>query len=1526
MDENIINSLFGDLSSLMFPTLFDLIVHSVPDKVLGDGGSMYLKIKIPENEEEKICEKCPDDKINDGKNTRCPYRVYEIATTRDYGRVEIGRGFYCTNPKCYEKAGEELEKLLDGYIIQVNNKIQEVIENNFNNMKKNNKETSKEYDIIDSIKFFLELFYSNNESDSSKITNAIKSALNNQFDDEKYSQKFEQDICNVIIKICCKYLKLYKELYGDEKSENKESKDKESKDNNLHSECKKYEKSGNKKSENKESKEKNLYKKRIEGFEKLFQEVEKWKNNIWKKIESNLEVKQNGSEPDLSIFLDSELSINYLFRYITALVASKNEDNQLNEQDNLNNLKKSIVWEIFRCHSLLENLYNNYIEGLKYIRLRFEKLGLSGWVAAFGEPIRLKSIENPFEIIDYPNDKNLPIPLWGDRARGHKDRLEREGRPFICIPILNNNEKDRKKNYGIIRVATKREGERYFTSDGKKDLEKYGELVAKLIEIHRIPINDGLTLEDSKGEPTHNKKKDEDKKIKEFWYSFMLYGAVKGKGIEELGEIAAKTFRNIFGVQAVSIFLREDLLQSPEKLIQKNDNTTHNKNDIKRRCYTLWGTDIDEELLKEEENKIIFSDFKNQIRSLTYQEGEGKTGWAVKYQAALLAYYQDAEIIISFPKIQVNAEVRKNEGAKNDNDTSTSNCIIKKIPSKIFTHDPLEIEKVIRAFSHKKETANKKCEIKTDQHTILFMVPLIDPDTSPEPLGVVRLIITKLPENNENNTEQIKDNENLSEVQVENAVNTYLIPVARFARSFSRLMRTSHTKRILFRTFTNLVKYSNESYEEDNPPKDVTESLEGGIIIAGPYGRVASSLIGLGEASALSIFVHNDYAPKRYRDSHSEFETWVLVGAAAASDALSPNDLNHFKTKYCKEFFKDYPGKCRYESGKGRTGIAIKNKATNNVGFISIEDHRSGEYTCEVQSPNALLIIPSVESNYENKRDAIKSKNEKDKKVVAVVRFVRTEERRRAKFLKQEEQQLKEVINTLYWLVPSWSEQNNLHEFKKIWRKESQSYFPLSLQKILKKELEINNQKISSLSRAIPNWFFSDKEKSPPFEPKEVIKNERKLLAWFLNALENPSPEESMTDIISKVVRAILRIHWGTEQSSVWIDKLDRLEKFEPVLSEIPHYRDHSIHQFQVFLIGWLLMLEFKKKGFDIEYNRTSKYKEKDSEKDKHKEKDSIKDKEKDEHKEKDENKEKDSIKDKEKNSEKEKDKIIDASSWVLTSIFHDVAYPLQHVYSWANLFGKALISSKNESSIGNKSIEFVKRGDAEIFLDKSSHSTFFSLPIDTLINGIFEILGSDSDERPNKWVKSVVKDVVDDRIKNWDHGVWAATVLLNSTDAKPSILNAAVAIALHNGLIFDLNNRLKGGQKNILKLEKENTSLTFLLMLSDAIHEWGRHIWKNTTGSDHINDFIKRPELKSLQIENNKDKEIIKVDIALGSQANESSIHRKVQEFKMLSEILDPGCLNFKIRVCREEPDKLSILAEGIYSIDIFPHKKIIN
>jgi hypothetical protein len=270
----------------------------------------------------------------------------------------------------------------------------------------------------------------------------------------------------------------------------------------------------------------------------------------------------------------------------------------------------------------------------------------------------------------------------------------------------------------------------------------------------------------------------------------------------------------------------------------------------------------------------------------------------------------------------------------------------------------------------------------------------------------------------------------------------------------------------------------------------------------------------------------------------------------------------------------------------------------------------------------------------------------------------------------------------------------------------------------------------------------------------------------------------------------------------------------------------------------------------------------------------------------------------------------VDAGAWVLTSLFHDVAYPLRHVISWANLLGRALTDAEAE-------VQFVDRVDLKRLFDQSGHGPHFALARETLVDAVISSLKLD--KATSQWATDFVREAVERRLNALDHGVWAATVLLHSTDATPPMLQTALAIAFHNGLYQDLSERLKNKDWKF-KFTDPMLCLSLLLLLCDALHEWGRD-FRRGDEPEGVASITNRPALSRLRLipkTGDCQRHQIEIDVALGSQTAGAVIERKVKELRELAAWLDPDFFGITIRVARRDPQELDVAGADQYKISI--------
>jgi ribosomal protein S15P/S13E len=269
---------------------------------------------------------------------------------------------------------------------------------------------------------------------------------------------------------------------------------------------------------------------------------------------------------------------------------------------------------------------------------------------------------------------------------------------------------------------------------------------------------------------------------------------------------------------------------------------------------------------------------------------------------------------------------------------------------------------------------------------------------------------------------------------------------------------------------------------------------------------------------------------------------------------------------------------------------------------------------------------------------------------------------------------------------------------------------------------------------------------------KEDIKN-------FVTNLNNP--DKNIYELTSDTLDNLWSKKNQTENGLVMISLF---KEFEPILFKDTSYRDHFLHQFQVFLLGVPIISLFReiiekpyqsigdnKYRFDLDY------------------------------------------------------------TWLLTSTFHDIGYPIQKVDSWMNTFFKAYLNIEYMPVYNNLNID-------SILWNRN-----YMEHIDQLASIYAKRIGSDNKNSIDNFRRIILKELIEKK----NHGILSAICLLDrvsnpKTNEKESInlqdkpvYNAALAIALHDKNIF-LN-------KEIPLISFEKNPLIFLLIYSDTVQEWGR-------------------------------------------------------------------------------------------------------
>ncbi|MDD2665814.1 MAG: GAF domain-containing protein [Methanocellales archaeon] len=253
------------------------------------------------------------------------------------------------------------------------------------------------------------------------------------------------------------------------------------------------------------------------------------------------------------------------------------------------------------------------------------------------------------------------------------------------------------------------------------------------------------------------------------------------------------------------------------------------------------------------------------------------------------------------------------------------------------------------------------------------------------------------------------------------------------------------------------------------------------------------------------------------------------------------------------------------------------------------------------------------------------------------------------------------------------------------------------------------------------------------------------------------SPIEAVLDSISSL--------WQIDEMEKYNCNLfNELKNIEVLLKEIPHYRDHFMHQFQVFLLGCCIidkMYKFKKtKNFSTFSDLYFK---------------SIEN----------------TLSGNQKFSEDEKRKIAE-TAWLIASTTHDLCYPLERFDDWIGIFISTFFSTEKKL-VGD--IELTKlAGEALPYIDRWAEFCGQSMKIGSdLVNSL----------------KSKFLDKMGER----DHGVLGAlSILSKNVMNNEIILPASIAIASHKKMLSDFPD-----------ITFEDSPLVFLLNYCDMVHEWGR-------------------------------------------------------------------------------------------------------
>jgi len=290
--------------------------------------------------------------------------------------------------------------------------------------------------------------------------------------------------------------------------------------------------------------------------------------------------------------------------------------------------------------------------------------------------------------------------------------------------------------------------------------------------------------------------------------------------------------------------------------------------------------------------------------------------------------------------------------------------------------------------------------------------------------------------------------------------------------------------------------------------------------------------------------------------------------------------------------------------------------------------------------------------------------------------------------------------------------------------------------------------------------------------PDEVIvRNVNKETDYIYKNIKSVTSASSSDDIgVSEKVRRSISRLWIDSGFDVIDSTLKSYELFNnQILSELPLYRDHFIHQYQVFLLGQYIIdrLNVKHIPFYKTYYGSIGQKYDDN-------------------------------------------KYMDKNSniaWILTSTAHDIAYPIEKINGWMPKTIKKFIDP-----IGNNNSPAISLLSMENYLFSSKK--FIEL-VDNLTDYLVdkELIKGISKNTYRSWIYNEI-------VRKKDHGALGSLYMLSSQ--AYNVDNITGNIVLSSALAISMHNLWKDNIKNN-SIEYDKFPLLFLLIYCDTVQEWGR-------------------------------------------------------------------------------------------------------
>lgn len=308
--------------------------------------------------------------------------------------------------------------------------------------------------------------------------------------------------------------------------------------------------------------------------------------------------------------------------------------------------------------------------------------------------------------------------------------------------------------------------------------------------------------------------------------------------------------------------------------------------------------------------------------------------------------------------------------------------------------------------------------------------------------------------------------------------------------------------------------------------------------------------------------------------------------------------------------------------------------------------------------------------------------------------------------------------------------------------------------------------------------------------------------------LEFPDKDENLDTEIMNSLEVLWCDKYGEKYN---FPLLGDFSGYEKMLFELPRYRDHFIHQYQVFLLGTAIIdglykcsEEKNTKNFPHFYHESLNIKNKND--------------------------------------------IVADIAWLITSTFHDVAYPIEKSDELFNRFFDKFMD------LGEKIVD-------RIGLEKVVSDGRYGKLIDQLCDFYLSVQNK---KGPWKFDSANETNISIDNNFRWafhrclikirDHGILGSLILLHQSEAGKEeystiIYPSALAIALHNKLLFAVHG----------DITFEKNPLAFLLRYCDLVQEWGRG----------KKDVPETPTLEEIKVyyDDNDSKIHVRTKIRLGSK-----------------------------------------------------------